>query len=386
MTTRRDFLKTVSLAGGAAMVDLRSLSGQLLNPTGFRLNEFIETHPDAVFILRTNVDVKTNAAAIKTVGYQLGHTLFVPGPFMNSRAVDDPVVIKPNVTAWAGGIPPLDFEQIMGIQTDPNFVEGVIQSLRELGISNKNMYMREANFADDRIDGQWYHDMAKRAGVNFQDFPPIGELPESAIQWIEVPNGVWYSRIPYLAPVNSPLSTVINIAKFKSHGMGMTLCSKNLQGTNARPYVMHCTQLSADYGVNPKDIVPNARATIQSNYERHRDAGIPRWDLPGEATGGLCQETHASRCLDNNSVIHPLINIVEGVYGREGSHVAGPSDNGGLWKRHHDEHRDVWEEGHPCGSHRYVPFGTRAWKLRVLPSCARTRNAAASQPAKCSSV
>jgi hypothetical protein len=39
-------------------------------------------------------------------------------------------------------------------------------------------------------------------------------------------------------------------------------------------------------------------------------------------------ETHTSRCLDNNSILHPLINIIEGVYGREGPFVTGPDENG----------------------------------------------------------
>lgn len=86
--------------------------------------------------------------------------------------------------------------------------------------------------------------------------------------------------------------------------------------------------MSANYGADPLHITPDAASAIQSNYVRHTSAGIPRWDLPGESTGGLWQETHASRSLDNNSVIHPLINIIEGVYGREGPFVSGPDPEG----------------------------------------------------------
>jgi hypothetical protein len=115
--------------------------------------------------------------------------------------------------------------------------------------------------------------------------------------------------------------------------MGITLCSKNLQGTNARPYVAHCTAWGTPMsGVDGTHVAPNASDAIKANYDRHKAAGIPRWstldnDPSAGSHGGLWQETHVTRCLDNNSVLHPLINIIEGVYGREGPFVSGPQDN-----------------------------------------------------------
>ncbi|HEY6953176.1 MAG TPA: T9SS type A sorting domain-containing protein, partial [Bacteroidota bacterium] len=94
----------------------------------------------------------------------------------------------------------------------------------------------------------------------------------------------------------------------------------------------HCTGWGLNMGVNANDIATDAFTTIQTNYDRHAKAGIPRWDLPGTTSGGLWMETHSSRCLDNNSVLHPAINIIEGIYGREGPFVSGPSDNGGYGK------------------------------------------------------
>jgi hypothetical protein len=110
--------------------------------------------------------------------------------------------------------------------------------------------------------------------------------------------------------------------------MGMSLCSKNIQGAIARPYVAHCTGWNTEMtGVDSQYLIPNAFATIKENYDRHKNSGIPRWDIPGDSSGGIWMETWASRCLDNNSTLKPLINIVEGVYGREGPFVSGP-DNG----------------------------------------------------------
>ncbi len=184
--------------------------------------------------------------------------------------------------------------------------------------------------------------MVQQPGRTHRDKPkafnPVSAMAPEDIQWVDVPDGIWYKRIPYLWPVNSPGSCLINIAKLKSHSMGITLCSKNLQGTNARPYVAHCRAWgTAMSGVDTGHVAANAFATIKANYDTHKAAGIPRWrtlenDPAAGSSGGLWQETHATRCLDNNSVLHPLINIIEGVYSREGPFVSGPADNNGFGK------------------------------------------------------
>jgi hypothetical protein len=71
---------------------------------------------------------------------------------------------------------------------------------------------------------------------------------------------------------------------------------------------------------------------IKQRYEAHKDR-IPRWKtLDGSANagsaGGLWMETHTARCLDNNAVLQPVVNIIEGVYGREGPFVVGPGQDG----------------------------------------------------------
>ena len=335
MITRRQFLKTASLAGSAAMLSVHKLRGRPVEVSYFGVNEFVESHPDAVFVLRTSVDVKTNAPAIREVGYQLGKTLFVAksGP-VNAYPVLGNVAIKPNMTSWSWDKAPI--EQTMGIQTDASFVEGIVGCLQDLSVPAGNVFIREANFFATKPDGKLYVDMAQRTGVKLKEFKPLAQLTPEEIQWIDVPNGVWYRRIPYYWPVNAGGSCLINIAKFKSHLMGMTLCSKNLQGTNARPYVAHCAKWGVAMSeVDTNHVVPNAFATIKANYDRHKAAGIPRWatldgDPAAGSAGGLWQETHASRCLDNNSVLQPALNIIEGVYGREGPFVSGPQDNGGY--------------------------------------------------------
>jgi hypothetical protein len=332
MTTRREFLKSAALVGTGAIIGLPRTWGRSRTAQYFGLNEFIETHSDAVFIARSNVDVKTNTTAIRDFAHQLCSSLLEERATPDSSIpVNTEIVFKPNVTSWAGSGTPI--ESTMGIQTDPNFVEGMFLGLEDLGVSASNIYIREANYFAQQVDGQWYSDLALRTGVNMKELSPISGLQPEDIQWVDVPNGIWFTRIPYLWPVNAPGSCLFNIAKLKSHLMGMTLCSKNLQGTNVRPYVKHCTAWNTPMnGVDTGDTVPDAFTTIKANYDRHAAIGIPRWatlqDDPGGASaGGLWQETHATRCLDNNSVIHPLLNMIEGIYGREGPFVSGP-DNG----------------------------------------------------------
>jgi len=121
----------------------------------------------------------------------------------------------------------------------------------------------------------------------------------------------------------------LNIAKFKSHSMGMTLTAKNIQGTNVKLYVQHCRALSEAVLVDPAHVQAGAATTIHANYDRHVSQNIPRWNTPGTGeSGGLWMETWASRCLDNHSVTKPLINIIDGVYGREGPFLVGPSPEG----------------------------------------------------------
>ncbi|MBK8882945.1 MAG: T9SS type A sorting domain-containing protein [Bacteroidales bacterium] len=44
-----------------------------------------------------------------------------------------------------------------------------------------------------------------------------------------------------------------------------------------------------------------------------------------EARGGIWQETWATRCLDNNSVTFAGLHIIEGIYGRDGNFLHGPT-------------------------------------------------------------
>jgi hypothetical protein len=323
MLNRRQFLKTVGAGSAALTLRPSELLGadRTTTPSYFSVHPFIDAHPDAVFIMQTNVDIKTNADAVKQAGLAFGQSVFVSAD-SSGIPISHRVAIKPNIVMM-----PAKLESYMGIVTDPCFVEGMIESLKLLGMGGEQIYLREVSGAD-----QWpnsgYSQMAERTGVDLRRLDdPIGTIAEQDIQWVDVPEGHWFTRIPYLWPVNAPDTLLLNIAKMKTHLMGMSLCAKNLQGTNAVPYVTHCSSYSSNMEIPADGVVPGAKAAILNSYNQHVAKGIPRWDRPGEE-GGIWQEIWATRCLDNNSVTRAGLNIIEAVYGREGPFSGGPGIDG----------------------------------------------------------
>lgn len=326
---RRRFIRSSVLAGAGLMLSPdRGFSDEKASDY-FGINPFILMDQDAVFIMKTNVDVKTNSTAIKKAGLDFGRSVFcITDDGENGFPLTSRIVIKPNLTCRARNSSAYTIERSMGIVTDAYFVEGVIESLKELGLASGRFYIREVNCPDDLADGG-YISMASRTGIDLQGInTPVQYLNPEQINWINVPDGVFFRRIPYLWPVNAPGTFLINIAKFKTHGMGMTLCAKNLQGTIAANYQAHCSAYGKSIsGVNASDLNPAADSAILANYGRHKAAGIPRWDKPGN-DGGLWQETWATRCLDNNSATFAGLHIIEGIYGRDGDFMTGPAQNG----------------------------------------------------------
>ncbi|MCB9058518.1 MAG: DUF362 domain-containing protein [Calditrichae bacterium] len=329
MITRRTFIKNMSLASGALV--LNPFNHRLFGNTAgqfFALHPFIENNPDAVFIMRTNVDSKLNSDALKQAGLDFGRSVFMnTDDEATGTPLDNAFAIKPNLTSrgtWERGY---TVEGTMGVITDAHFVEGTIESMKEIGISSDNIAIREVNGTENLTDGG-YGDMADRTGADVQIIPtPIGTISENKIQWVDVPDGVWFNRIPFLDPVHRPGSWLLNISKFKTHSMGLTLCAKNIQGTIAAKYQQHCTDYNSKMSINADHINSDAFVKIKANYDRHVADGVPRWDVPGwSVAGGLGMETWASRCLDNNSVTKPGLHVIEGVYGRDGDFVVGPHD------------------------------------------------------------
>ena len=326
---RRRFVQSSLLAGAGLIISTAKTFGIKNTSSLFGIHPFILQNPSAVFVMRTNINLKTNSSAIKEAGLEFGRSVFgLTDNMENGIPLTHKVVIKPNLTCRDRSHIGYTAERSMGIVTDAFFVEGVIESLKELGIASGQFYIREVNCPDDLEDGG-YLNMAERTGIDLQCInTPVAQLSPDKVQWVNVPNGVYFKRIPFLWPVNASNTFLLNISKFKTHGMGLTLCSKNLQGTIAMNYQAHCSYYgSIMNGVDTADLNPTANTDILANYNRHKADSIPRWDKPGN-TGGLWQETWATRCLDNNSVTFAGLHIIEGIYGRDGNFMDGPGQDG----------------------------------------------------------
>jgi hypothetical protein len=330
LLNRRQFIRTAALAaGGAAALPIRAMGSRYQTSSGFfGLHEFIEGNPDAVFIMKTNVEEKTDGEAIKQAALAFTRSVIIPKE--NGVPITSLIPVKPNLTCSDTSSKSYSLEYGMGIVTDPFFTEGVIEGMKELGISGNQFYIREVSCPED-FGPRGFIAMAERTGAEIRNMSAqVGTISENDLVWKDTPDGVWFRRIPYLWPINAPNTWLLNIAKFKAHGMGITLCCKNLQGTIAHNYQQLCADWSANMKINQSDRHTDAYDLIKKNWERHRDSGVPRWDKPGfNFPSGLEMETWVTRTLDNHSVNLAGLHIIEGIYGRDGNgFFLGPNPAG----------------------------------------------------------
>ena len=303
--SRREFL-----ASAAAVVTRRP------SPY-FGLHPFIEAHPKAVFIRRTRVTQKMNSAQKLDEGLRLAREIFVPLP-EPGVPVTDRVVLKPNITSVRSERP--DVEN-WGTGTDPDFYEGLIVGLKELGI-------RKFSFAEANLYYAWHYrgfmDVHLRHGVEMNE--PEQRFgtgrPNPEVVWSTVPDAVVYKRIPHYAPVNEPHTWLLNIAKWKGHSMCLTQSVKNEQGLVVGPYVRFCPGWSMVTGVPDfmKDqIAQNAEPRLQRYFNNHLSNGYSRYDVPdNQMVSPIAQEIWAHKTCDNQSVLKTGLSMIEGIYGRDG--------------------------------------------------------------------
>lgn len=336
---RRQFLHTAVAAGAglglARHVHAFSRNAGRSAANALALHPFVAAHPEAVFIRRTQVADKLDTAAKFAAGAAFMGELFTAGesgeaPFANAFA------IKPNLTCTMGtGNTPAG----MGIMTDIPFVDGVMQGLRDQGFPGGNMFMREGNWLGDGycageypVTGPLLEALVQKHGCHVYDFPTGRRLTDMTLDtlqagteviWCDVPDGVVFRRIGYVAPYNDDDTFLLNIAKFKAHSMGLTLAVKNLQGMAVSRYVSFCEGLDST-ALQPasvlQDFNPDRRRLIDESHARHLAAGIPRWDRPDNGgIGGYAMETWAQRTCDSHSVIRAGLHVVEAIYGRNGN-------------------------------------------------------------------
>ena len=134
---RRSFIRTSALAGSGLLAGPQSARASQLSRAESKigLHPFVFDNPDSVFIMKTDVDVRTNASALKQSGLCFGRSVFGltddPG---NGVPLSHKIVFKPNLTCRGKWNSDYTTEGTMGVVTDSNFTEGMIESIKELGI------------------------------------------------------------------------------------------------------------------------------------------------------------------------------------------------------------------------------------------------------------
>jgi hypothetical protein len=184
--------------------------------------------------------------------------------------------------------------------------------------------------------------MAERTGTHLLDFATgrsacdlrVANMEEGEeVNWVDCPDGVVFRRIPYVAPFNGSDSWLLDLAKFKTHGMGVTLSVKNIQGMCVPPYIRYCEGVNATLG-HPLAIRENFQPDLEEHvaelHAQHVKEGYARWERPGrDWNSGYGMEMWAQRTCDNHSASNIGLAMVEGVYGRNGNaFMDGPGPGG----------------------------------------------------------
>lgn len=311
MLTRREFLGTAAVAGTAL-----GAAPSRLPQAYFGLHSFIEENPKAIFIRRTKVPHKMHEESKRREGLSLAREIFVPTD-KPGIPISHRIILKPNVCSVRSRRP--DVEN-WGTGTDPQFYEGMVMGLKEIGLK-KFHFLEANNYHQWNLRG--FVDINERHGVQMNE-------PERRIRnfrdgydmtWSKVPDAVVYSRIPHYAPLNEPDTWLLNIAKWKAHGMCLTQSVKNEQGLVVLPYVRFCPGWSMVTGAPDwmqPDIHREVEPRVNRYFENHRKMGFARYDSAAKLSP-MHQEIWAHKTCDNMSVIKTGLAMIEGIYGRDGN-------------------------------------------------------------------
>lgn len=303
------------LAAAAALAPYQLIGAPSRQPKAhFAVHPFVEANPKAVFIKRTRVPQKMDEAAKLKEGIAFAREVFVPAD--SGIPISHRIILKPNFTSVRNKRPN---EDNWGTGTDPQFYEGILIGLKELGLK-KFHFLEANNFHTWNYRG--LADINDRHGVevneperrarNFRD--------SYEMNWTKVPDPVVYTHIPHYAPVNEPDTWLLNIAKWKSHGMCMTLSTKNEQGLVVKPYVRFCPGWQMVTGVPDfmkENIHPEVERRVNSFFDRHVRMNYARYQSK-DTLGPIHQEIWAHKTCDNAQTLRTGLAVIEGIYGRDG--------------------------------------------------------------------
>lgn len=312
---RREFLRTAGVVAGGLAAELAAAPARVPQAY-FGLHPFIEANPKAVFIRRTKVPHKMHVESKLREGLQLAREIFVPRSD-GGIPISHRILLKPNCTNVRSKNRP--HEENWGTGTDPQFYEGMVMGLKEIGLS-KFHFIEANNFHGWNYRG--FVDINERHGIEMNEpSRRVRNFHEGyGMTWSKVPDGVVYTSIPHYAPVNEPDTWLLNIAKWKAHGMCLTQSVKNEQGLVVLPYVRFCPGWSMVTGA-PEFMQPNINRNVEpvinKLFESHRRMNYSRYDSPAELSP-IRQEIWAHKTCDNMSVLKTGLAMIEGIYGRDG--------------------------------------------------------------------
>lgn len=302
---------------GAALLSPYSLVGApaRVPKQHFAVHPFVERNPKAIFIKKTKVPHKMDEAAKLREGIAFAREVFVPADA--GIPVSHRVVLKPNFTSVRNERP---HEENWGTGTDPQFYEGIIVGLKELGL--KRFHFLEANnFHTWNYRGMADINDKHGVEVNEPDRRARNFRDGYEMTWTKVPDPVVYTKIPHYAPVNEKDTWLLNIAKWKSHGMCMTLATKNEQGLVVKPYVRFCPGWNMVTGVPDfmkENIHPEVERRVNSFFDRHVKMGYARYQSKASLSP-VHQEIWAHKTCDNAQTLNTGLAVIEGIYGRDGN-------------------------------------------------------------------
>jgi len=332
---RRDFIKVSSAAGVMKLINpaYDSVPGSLsFSEHDFDLHPFIKEHPEAVFINLTSISDFNDNQGIHDSAFRLSEEMFVKMPKGQGYPLSTRISCKPNWTC-TGRIDPLQPDSNKGITTDLNFIEGFLRSIKNLGPDK--FYLRECA-CPHLWETNGYTSMARRNNFDLCDLTSKDylDLAPGDIIFRKV-DGIVFREVGFMAPMTAGDTFLINIAKFKSHQMGITGAIKNLQGMTGKRFHQFCGghyDIFQTYDRRYHQFFqPDYMDRITELHKKHIDHNIPRWrsqvDRPPHG-GGIFMEQWVQRMIDAYSVIPPGINIVEGIYGRDGDGFTGGPHNG----------------------------------------------------------
>ncbi|MCE5248831.1 DUF362 domain-containing protein [bacterium] len=337
---RRDFIKTSAAAGLTGFI-ATSCSAPMRRPPkrtsgpGFDVHPFIREHPEAVFITYTDIESKKDTDAIRNAGNRLAREIIVKSK-SGGYPFSQRITVKPNWTS-AGPQDGKPVYEKLGINTDPNFIEGWVQGMREAG--PQQYFIREC-CCPQQWEPMGWKAMCERANIDLRDLSSqnFWELGPNDINFIQIPHGVVFDKMGFMSPMNEPDTFLCNIAKNKSHAMGITATIKNLQGITGRRFHQYCTA----HNMVRKRFEEPYRAFLKKDFEKHIETlyaehlkeGIPRWEKPESLEhNGIWMEQWVQRMLDSYSVTPTGICVIEAIYSQDGNGFgSGPFEPLGDYK------------------------------------------------------